>query len=244
MRQPIRFSLQTMNPETLSSGTEPPGNTVTTNPSRRMPSASLSSRRVFLKATAVAGGGLLLGVSWPAAAAKLAGGAKASPGADQIALTAWVRVTRDNRVTLIVSQAEIGQGISTTLPAILADELGADWDSVALETAPYDPAYGNPKYKWMFTGNSESIQAFYDHMRQMGAGARTMLIQAAAARWGVPVAECRAESSAIVHVSGKRLSFGDVAEEAARLPVPDKPTLRPVSERKIDGKGLPPGDRP
>ena len=244
MRQPIRFSLQMMIPETLSFGTEPPGNTVTTNPSRLMPTATLSSRRAFLKATALAGGGLLLGVSWPAAAAKLAGAAKANPGADQIALTAWVRVTRDNRVTLIVSQAEIGQGISTTLPAILADELGADWDSVALETAPYDPAYANPKYKWMFTGNSESIQAFYDHMRQMGAAARTMLIQAAASRWDVPVAECRAERSAIVHVSGTRLSFGEVAVEAARLPVPNKPVLKPVGERKIDGKAVPRVDVP
>src|SRR5215472_18042524 len=100
-------------------------------------------------------------------------------------LTAWVRITPDDQVSLILSQAEIGQGISTTLPAILADELGADWSSVQFETAPYDPAYANPKYKWMFTGNSESIQAFYDHMRTMGAAARTMLTQAAAARWGV-----------------------------------------------------------
>ena len=209
-----------------------------------MQSAVSLNRRGLLKAAALAGGGLLVGVTWPAAAAKLVGGAAASPSADESALTAWVRVTPDNRVTLIVSQAEIGQGISTTLPAILADELGADWESVVLETAPYDPAYANPKYKWMFTGNSESIQAFYDHMRQMGAAARTMLIEAAAAYWGVSVGECRAEGSAILHGSGKRLTFGEVAAEAAKFPVPEKPALKPINERRVDGRALPRVDVP
>jgi isoquinoline 1-oxidoreductase subunit beta len=202
------------------------------------------TRRGFLKASAIAGGGLMLAGSWPSAAATLVGAANATAEADQAALTAWVRITRDNRVTLIVSQAELGQGISTTLPAILADELGADWDSVALESAPYDAAYANPKYGWMFTGNSESIQAFYDHMRRMGAAARTMLLQASAARWNVPLAECRAERSAVVHASGERVTFGEVAAEAAKLPVPEKPQLKAASERRVDGKRLPRVDVP
>src|SRR5215472_6109579 len=142
-------------------------------------------RRTVLKASMLLSGGLMLGLMLPARAARLVGAAAPVPAVDEAPVTAWVRIAPDNRVTLIVSQAEIGQGVSTTLPAILADELGADWSSVQLETAPYDPAYANPKYKWMFTGNSESIQAFYDHMRTMGAAARTMLTQAAAARWGV-----------------------------------------------------------
>jgi len=192
----------------------------------------------------LASGGLLLGFALPTPAARLLGGATPVPGQSEAAITAWVRITADNQVKLIVSQAEIGQGISTTLPAILADELGADWDSVELETAPYDPAYANPKYKWMFTGNSESIQAFYDHMRTMGAAARTMLIQAAAARWGVPAIECRVERSAILHASGKRLTFGEVAAEAAKLPIPEKPPLKPAGERQVDGNALPRVDVP
>src|SRR5262249_1813222 len=112
------------------------------------------------------------------------------------------------------------------------------------ETAPYDPAYANPKYKWMFTGNSESIQSFYDHMRRMGAAARTMLIQAAATRWRVPASECSARESAIVHASGKRLTFGEVANEAGRLPVPEAPVLKAAGERQVDGKSLPRVDVP
>lgn len=202
------------------------------------------ARRAFLKASALVGGGLLLGFTLPVRAARLVGAAAALPTESEFAVTAWARITPDNQVKLIVSQAEIGQGISTTLPAILADELGADWESVQLETAPYDPAYTNPKYKWMFTGNSESIQAFYDHMRTMGAAARTMLIQAAATRWGVTASECRTEGSAILHASGKRLSFGQVAADASKLPVPDKPALKPASERAVDGKALPRVDVP
>jgi isoquinoline 1-oxidoreductase beta subunit len=201
-------------------------------------------RRAFLKTSALVGGCLLLGFTLPVRAARLIGAAAPLPSESEFTVTAWVRITPDNEVKLIVSQAEIGQGISTTLPAILADELGADWESVELETAPYDPAYANPKYKWMFTGNSESIQAFYDHMRTIGAAARTMLTQAAARRWGVSASECRVEKSAILHASDKRLTFGDVAADASTLPVPDKPLLKPASERVVDGKALPRVDVP
>src|SRR5262249_27269746 len=142
-----------------------------TSPSATRPPKALS-RRTFFKATALAGGGFLLGRAIPVRAARLVGAAGASPEANQFSLTPWVRVTPDNVVTIIVSQAEIGQGISTTLPAILADELGADWDAVKLETAPFAPAYRNPERQWMFTGNSESVESFHDLMRKMGATAR------------------------------------------------------------------------
>src|SRR5712692_7402574 len=148
-------------------------------------SEDLFSRRTFLKCTALVGGGLLLGYGSAADTASLAGAAGVAPEAGESPLTPWVRITADNRVTLIVSQAEIGQGISTSLPAILADELGADWEAVHLQTAPYATAYRNPLRNWMFTGNSESTQSFYSLMRQMGAAAREMLTQVAASRWGV-----------------------------------------------------------
>src|SRR5712692_4259843 len=174
-------------------------------------SEDLFSRRTFLKCTALVGGGLLLGYGSAADTASLAGAAGVAPEAGESPLTPWVRITADNRVTVIVSQAEIGQGISTTLPAILADELGADWEALRLETAPFAPAYRNPQKSWMFTGNSESTQAFSDLMRHIGAAAREMLVQAAASRWGVPVESCQAEKSRIRHVaSGRQVSFGEV----------------------------------
>ncbi|HZP66886.1 MAG TPA: molybdopterin cofactor-binding domain-containing protein [Rudaea sp.] len=204
-----------------------------------------SPRRRFLRQLA-AGGGLLVGLSVSGRAATLVGGADLKPTAAQTAVTAWVRITPGNEVMLIVSQAEIGQGISTTLPAVLADELGADWASVKLATAPFDPAFGNPaRGFWMFTGNSESVQAFYDHMRRTGAAARSMLVDAAANRWRVSASECDAQGSAIVHrASGRQLTFGDVAADAAKLPVPEKPPLKAETARGVDGKALPRVDVP
>jgi len=203
------------------------------------------TRRTFLRSTALVGGGLLLGYAPSAEDATLAGAAGASPAPGEFPLTAWVRVTPDNLVTLVVSQAEIGQGISTTLPAILADELGADWETVRLETAPFAPAYRNPTKNWMFTGNSESIQAFSDLMRQMGAAVREMLVHAAAARWGVPAESCRAERSQVFHSSsGRRATFGEVAAEASRLPVPSSPRLKSPDELTLVGKALPRIDIP
>jgi isoquinoline 1-oxidoreductase beta subunit len=151
-----------------------------------------------------------------------------------------VRITADNVVTIIVSQAEIGQGISTTLPAILADELGAAWEAVRLETAPFAVAYRNPARDWMFTGNSESVQAFHDHMRKMGAAAREMLTQAAAARWSVSADTCTTATGSVMHESSRRrATFGELAKEASKLPVPANPRLRPASELKLIGRALP-----
>jgi isoquinoline 1-oxidoreductase subunit beta len=131
----------------------------------------------------------------------------------------------------------MGQGIMTTLPAILADELGADWSAVKLEFADFAPAYRHPAYKWMFTGNSESISAFHELMRSMGAAAREMLTSAAASRWHVPVSELTAHSSQIWHERSRRsLSFAALAQAAAKLTAPEKPTLR--AQRTLIGRPL------
>jgi isoquinoline 1-oxidoreductase beta subunit len=129
-----------------------------------MPIHSLDSavtRRSFLTA---AGGAFLLGCTFEVASAQ-------SPGSSGLPLNAWIRIDPDNTVVLVVAQAEIGQGIATTMPAIIADELGADWAHVRLENSPTDPAYRNPRINWQFTGNSESTSSFFDLMREMGAGA-------------------------------------------------------------------------
>ncbi len=196
-------------------------------------------RREFVRVVTLATGGLavaLVPAPLRAAARALLTGVALEPG---VPLGPWVRVTPDNVVTIIVSQAEMGQGISTTLPAILTDELGAAWESVRLETAPFATAYQNPRFHWMFTGNSESSQAFFDLMRRTGATVRAMLVEAAAQRWQVPSGECRAERSAIVHASsGRRATFGELATAAAQIPPPQDPPLKADRELTLVGRSL------
>jgi isoquinoline 1-oxidoreductase subunit beta len=188
---------------------------------------------------------LLMAGAVPSLAAQLGGAAGGRPPAGQSSLTAWVRIGADNRVTIIASQAELGQGISTTLPAILADELGADWAKVEVQPAPFDPAFRNPRIKWMFTGNSESAQSFLELMRTMGAAAREMLITAAARRWKVPSDQCRTEAGRVVHFpTGRSFTFGEVAVDAARLPIPQTPTLKARRDLKLVGRALPRVDIP
>src|SRR5215469_5373761 len=143
------------------------------------------TRRGFLRATAIAGGGLLLSSTFYGKALS-----QAVRQGQEVALNAWLRIAPDGITTIIVSQAELGQGISTTMPVLIAEELGADWNRVRFENSPADPAYRNPRINWQFTGNSESSTSFFDLMRKMGAAAREMMISAASSRWKVPAEEC------------------------------------------------------
>jgi isoquinoline 1-oxidoreductase beta subunit len=211
---------------------------------REMKNVDRNTRRDFLKVSGLAGGGLLLSSQWSVFAARRED-AQAVQRTSASWVTSWVRITSDNLVTLILSQAEMGQGISTTLPAVLADELGADWARVKLQTAPFDKAYRNPRLNWMFTGNSESTQSFYDHLRRIGATAREMLVAAAAAHWNVRPDRCRAEHSHILLEGGRRkLSFGAVAADAARLPPPVAPKIKSDRELVLVGKSIPRVDVP
>jgi isoquinoline 1-oxidoreductase subunit beta len=191
---------------------------------------SAVTRRSFLTA---AGGAFLLGCTFETASAQ-------SPGSSGVPLNAWIRIDADNTVVLVVSQAEIGQGIATTMPAIIADELGADWAHVRLENSPTDPAYRNPRINWQFTGNSESTSSFFDLMREMGAGAREMLLSAASDRMQVAVATLRAEQSKAIHTSsGRAISFAALAADAAKKTPPKSPRLKDPKEWKLIGKSLP-----
>lgn len=195
------------------------------------------NRRRFLVSSALAGSGLILGCVFRPNRV-LAEGEQDEK--KDVALNAWLRIAPDNSVTIMVSQAEMGQGIQTTLPAVLADELGADWRRVKLENAPADPAYRNPRLNWQFTGNSESTTSFFDLMRQMGAAARAMLVAAAADRWRVEPTTCRTENSKVLHTpTGRSFAFGELAEEAAKKEPPAKPTLKPEKEWQLVGKALP-----
>src|SRR6516165_611202 len=166
------------------------------------------SRRSFFSTIAAAGSAFALGCTFEMASAQT--------GRPTVPLNAWVRIEPDNTVTLVVSQAEIGQGISTTLPAVIAEEMGADWGRVRLENSPADPAYRNPRINWQFTGYSESTTAFFDLMREMGAGAREMLIAAASDCVKAPVSEFRTEQSQVVHTASARtFLFSELAADAA-----------------------------
>ncbi|HEX2712185.1 MAG TPA: molybdopterin cofactor-binding domain-containing protein [Candidatus Acidoferrales bacterium] len=200
------------------------------------------TRRRFLFTAALTAGGLVLKCATPLESVVASGAADASK---VVALNAWLKIGTDDTVTIVVSQAEMGQGITTTLPAILADELGADWSRVRFENSPTDPAYRNPRLNWQFTGNSESMTAFFDLMRQMGASAREMLIGAAAQKWNVDPSSCRSEAGRIVHAKSRRSArFGDLVEAAAKITPPTKPALKSDKDWTLIGKSVPRVENP
>jgi isoquinoline 1-oxidoreductase subunit beta len=185
------------------------------------------SRRSFLH-TSAASVGLLLSGQF-----RLLGQAK------EVRMNAWIRIAPDDTVTLIASQAEMGQGAGTTLPVVLAEELCVEWKKVRLEQSGVDEAYNNPRVNWQFTGNSESTTGFFELLRRMGASARETLIQAAAERWRVPAGECVADANAVMHSrTGRRFRYGELAEAASKLKPPADPPLRQPSEWKLLGRSL------
>src|SRR5215472_2456192 len=196
------------------------------------------TRRTFLEGAGKTGAALIVGCFLDGTIGVL-NAAAAATGQDQM-LNAWVRVSSDDKVTIVVSQAEMGQGIMSTLPLVLAEELGADWDRVHLEMSPAAEAYRNPRINWQFTGNNESTSSFFELMRQVGASAREMLISAAADQWRVAPSSCVAGGGAVIHrPTGRKLTFGKLAEAASGKQPPKNPPLKPQSEWKLLGKPLP-----
>ena len=188
------------------------------------------SRRRFLKVSAAAVGGLVISVALP----PLRG--RAATAEIQPMLTAFLRIAPDGSVTVIVPNSEMGQGVATSEPMLIAEELDVDWRQIRVEFAPVSPAYVNPIFHMQGTGGSTSTKAFFVPLRQAGAAAREMLRQAAAAKWHVPVAECKASDGRIIHRSGKSEGYGALADAAARLPVPANVPLKPRSDWKLIGK--------
>ena len=179
------------------------------------------NRRDFVKLTSVASAGLVLGIKLP--------GAKA----DEMKLHAlgpFVQIDTVGNVTIYVSKSDMGQGVRTSLPMIVAEELGADWKRVRVVQADLDPKYGR-----MGTGGSSSVRTMYAPLRQAGATARAMLVAAAATKWAVKPEECDVEDSFITH-GGNRANFGEFAEAAAKLDVPKEVKLEDASKFKIVGK--------
>lgn len=189
-----------------------------------------TSRRGFLKT----GSALSIGFALPLAAGRALA---AAPGAT-FAPNAWVRITPDNRVKVICASAEMGQGVLTAIPMMLAEELDADWKLVSVERAPIDKAYTNPAFGIQATGGSTTVRAHWEPLRRAGAAARQMLVAAAAAQWKVPVDECRTEASHVIHPSGQKLSYGALVEAAAKVPVPEKPVLKDPKDFRLLGKPM------
>src|SRR5580692_7272772 len=170
-------------------------------------------RRSFLKTGAAGAAGLLVGFYFHGDIEALA-----APG-EPIVLNAWIHVGTDDLVTVLIDKSEMGQSILTGLAMIAADELNCDWKKVRTEFAPADKVYFNPRFGVQGTGGSSGTPTSWDPLRKASATARAMLLDAAAQRWGVDPAECRAENSTILHASTKRrLTFGSLAEAAAKLP--------------------------
>ena len=193
---------------------------------------SNESRRDFLKSSAAMGGGLVIGFALPGAArfAEAATAATFHPNA-------FIRITPDNRVTVIVGLSEMGQGVLTAIPMLVAEELEADWTKIGVEQAPADPAFANPVFKMQATGGSTSVRGHWEPMRKAGATAREMLIAAAADTWKVDGSTCHAESGTVIHASGKKLTYGQLANRAATMAVPAEVTLKDPKNFKLLGKG-------
>jgi len=190
------------------------------------------SRRDFLTAGVAAGTGLVIGLYLPHGSFSGAG--------KVFAPNAYLKITPDGKITVVVARSEMGQGVRTSLPMILAEELEADWKQITIEQAGASTLYGDQS-----TGGSASVRTTWDPMRKAGAAAREMLIAAAALQWGVPRSSCKAENSAVIHsASNRRLTYGELAGKASTLPIPTDPPLKQAKDYTIMGKPVPRLDVP
>jgi isoquinoline 1-oxidoreductase subunit beta len=189
------------------------------------------TRREFVAAGVAAGAGLVVGFYLPHAGRR---------GKEVFSPNAYLRITTDDKVTIVCARSEMGQGVRTALPMILAEELEADWKQIEIEQAGASTLYGDQS-----TGGSASVKTTWDPMRKAGAAAREMLISAAALTWGVPRSSCVAENGAVLHgASKRRLSYGELVEKAATLPIPTDVPLKQNKDYKIVGQRLARVDTP
>lgn len=198
-------------------------------------------RRTFIKVSALAAGGLLIGFRLPVSAQ--VGGEPRAEAA--FAPNAWIRIDADGVVTVLTDRSEMGQGVMTALPMLVAEELEVELARVRTQWAPADPAYVNPLLGSQATGGSTSVRAAWKPLREAGAVARELLIAAAAQTWGVSEQDCRARDGAVEHAgSGRRLTYGELAAKAATLPVPKVALLKDPGEFRLLGKPAPRLDVP
>jgi isoquinoline 1-oxidoreductase beta subunit len=181
------------------------------------------SRREFVKLGTMGGAGLVLGISLPVSA---------QPDGEPVELRPLIHIDRDGQVTVFAQNPDMGQGVKTALPLIIAEELDVDWASISVKQSPWDTRLRN-----QFSGGSLSIRLNYEAMRQAGASAREMLRQAAAQRWRVPVSELLTRDAAVQHTkTGRLLTYGELVDDAAGFPVPEEPPLKSPGEFRLIGR--------
>jgi isoquinoline 1-oxidoreductase beta subunit len=191
------------------------------------------NRRQFLKSSAALGGALVIGFWLP----EKGGRAFAQPQVQRTSPpNAFLRVDKDGTCTVFVKHLEFGQGVTTSLPMLVAEELECDWTKVRYALAPANPVYAHTAFGMQMTGGSSSVWNSWDQLRTVGAQARTMLMQAAADQWKVKLADVRADKGFVIGPGGKKFSYGQLAEAANKLPVPEKVDLKPAKDFKLIGK--------
>jgi isoquinoline 1-oxidoreductase subunit beta len=197
------------------------------------------TRRNFLKATAAASGALMVGGYFP-------GFDNEAMAAGSLQPNVWVKVDADNSVTIMLSQLEMGQGVMTSMPMLVAEELDVEWNNIKTEWTPADAKYGNPNFGGaQLTAGSNSVRGMWKILRESGAAARAMLVTAAAQTWSVPENTCTTDKGEVVHkASGRRVRYGSLVEKAAALPVPKNVALKDPKDFRLLGQSLPRLDVP
>src|SRR5712664_2088426 len=200
----------------------------------RLEKRSQIDRRGFLRVTAGAAGGLLVSLYLDLPAFAQEG--NQTPPPKVYPPDAFVHVKPDGKIVIQVNRLEFGQGVHTSLPMILADEMDADWSQVIAELAPAADAYKDPLYGIQMVGASGSIAHSFQQYRELGAKTRAMLVAAAAKQWKVPTEQCRTQASVVYGPNKQLAKYADLSSEAAREPVPEKVSLKNPSEFRLIGK--------
>src|SRR5215510_15648109 len=201
------------------------------------------SRRQFLISTAAVGGALVLGFRIPSGAVQAASVAPqpwTPPVEGGQEVNAWLIIGSDDTVIIRVAQSEMGQGVFTSMPMLVAEELECDWKKVRAEYASANRSLRqNRVYQRMGTGGSRAVRASREYLQQAGASARARLIVAAAQQWGVPASECRAENGTVIHpASGRKVNYGAVAAAAAQVKLDAEPAIKAPDQFKLLGQSL------
>jgi isoquinoline 1-oxidoreductase subunit beta len=196
-------------------------------------------RRVFLQRAACLGGGLVLATALPA----FQRGPRAAQASNS-QLNAWLRIGTDDSVSILVDRSEMGQGVYTALPTLIAEELEVDLSRVSIAAAPVGEAYVNALNGGQVTGTSNSVPEAWEKLRKAGAQARMMLISAAAQRWHIDPSVCHADNGRVIGSQGRVASYGQLADAAARLPVPKDVALKDAKDFRLIGRPLPRLDTP
>jgi isoquinoline 1-oxidoreductase beta subunit len=196
-------------------------------------SASLS-RRTFIKTATAVGGGLMIGAYLPIHPSTSLG------AAGTFEPNVWIKVSADESVRIMLTMLEMGQGVMTSMPMLVAEELDFDWSKIRTEWAGADPKYGNPNFGGQqLTAGSNSVRGMWKVLRESGAAARSMLVTAAAQTWNVPESSCTTDNGVVMHqASGRKLTYGALVDKAAALPVPKTVALKDPKDFKVLGKSL------